>query len=65
MTLPTSEKQILLQRVMALRRLAKIAVAHVGTPDRSEIDAWAEELDEYIKHGITKSVAATRQKEDT
>ena len=48
---------------MALRRLAKIAVAHVGSPKRSEIDAWADELDDFIKHGITKNVAATRQKE--
>ena len=49
MTLSMSEKQILLQRLIALKRLAKVGAAPYGTPMNTEIDAWAAELEEYIK----------------
>ncbi len=45
-----SEQQVLLQRVMALRRLAKIGAPLYGnTPTHEQIDAWAKELEDYIK----------------
>ena len=49
MTPSMSEKQILLQRLIALKRLAKVGAAPYGTPMNTEIDAWAAELEEYIK----------------
>ena len=44
-----SNKQRLLQRVMALKRLAKIAASQYSDPKLSEVDAWAAELEEFIK----------------
>jgi len=44
-----SQKQILLQRVMALKRLAKMAAAREKSPKLSEIDSWAAELESFIK----------------
>jgi hypothetical protein len=45
-----SEQQILLQHVMALKRLAKIGSPLYGnTPTHEQIDTWAKELENYIK----------------
>lgn len=50
MTTSKSEQQILLQRVKALNRLAKIGSPLYGSsPTHVEIDAWAKELENYIK----------------
>jgi hypothetical protein len=45
----TTEKQILLQRVTALERLAKIStLTHRGISIK-EIEAWAAELKDFVK----------------
>jgi hypothetical protein len=44
-----SQKQILLQRITALKRLAKMAAAEEKSPKLSEIDSWAAELEGFIK----------------
>jgi hypothetical protein len=44
-----SERQIILQRVTALRRLAKIGAAREEYPKLTEIDKWANEVEEYVK----------------
>ena len=44
-----TEKEIILQRVTALERLAKMGAAPYGTPKNAEIDAWVKEVKELVK----------------
>jgi hypothetical protein len=45
-----SEKQILLQRIIALERLAKVGAASAKfVPKIKEIEAWSNELKEFVK----------------
>ena len=46
---PKTEKEIILQRVTALERLAKMGAAPSGSPTNAEIDAWVAEVKEFVK----------------
>ena len=48
-TRPKTEKEIILQRVTAMERLAKMGAAPYTTPTNAEIDAWVAEVKEFIK----------------
>jgi uncharacterized protein YaaR (DUF327 family) len=47
-----TEKQILLQRITALERLAKIGTLTYNGPSIEEIEAWSAELKEYVKRAV-------------
>ena len=49
MTRAKTEKELILQRVTALERLAKIGAAPYGSPTNAEIDAWVDEVKAFIK----------------
>lgn len=46
---PKTEKEVILQRITALERLAKVGAIASDGPKYTEIAAWVKEVKEYVK----------------